>query len=454
MKSAFMLCAPRSGEGKTTATLAILAALRARGLQPRSFKSGPDFIDPSHHSLASGFPSENLDPWMMPAKENKSLLARAVAESDVCAIEGAMGLYDGVEGKSSTGSAAHLACSLNLPIVLIIDAKAMARSSAALVYGLANFEPGLKIIGVIWNRVGSPKHRGILDEALASAGLPPSFGAIPRDAEISIPERHLGLVTPQDAELKNGFIKKLAELGESQLDLDGLLAASEIDPAAFFPLDIAGNSSKKQKLKIAVARDSAYCFYYEDALRRIENLGEAVFFRPTDGDGLPPDADGVYLGGGYPEAHAERIAKNEKFLNGLREAHAEKTPIYAECGGLMTLCLSIEDLQGRSRRMAGIFPARAKMKQRPASLGYREVEFKAPADMAGLCARGHEFHYSTIDEMPSMVERIYRVRNARGENLADEGFMLCNTLGSYVHLHFASNPELPGRFFQRSRDNR
>lgn len=448
MKNAFLICAASSGAGKTTATLAILAALRARGLKTRSFKAGPDFIDPSHHRLATGLPSENLDPWMLSQEANRELFHRGASEADVCAVEGVMGLYDGIEGGSSTGSAAHLAKILKLPIVLVIDAKAMARSAAAMVYGFMNFEPGITLAGVIWNRVGSPKHRFILDEALASADLPPSLGAIPRTPEIAIPERHLGLVTPQDANLTDNFMKKLSQLGESCLNLDALLAATRLEQR-IYPWAPPTPVPEKTRLKIGIPRDAAYCFYYEDALRRIEDIGETVFFSPIDGDGIPPNINGVYLGGGYPEAHAARISTNESFLSGLRMAHAKGMPIYGECGGFMTLCQGIEDDGGRTHPMAGIFPTWAKMRNRAVGLGYREVKIAKPGKLKNLCARGHEFHYSNIDEMPQEIERIYRVKNARGESLPDEGFMLGNTLGSYVHLHFASNPELPKLFFGR-----
>ncbi|MBI5443132.1 MAG: cobyrinate a,c-diamide synthase [Deltaproteobacteria bacterium] len=444
MPSAFLIGAPHSGAGKTTVTLGIMAALKKRGLAVRGFKVGPDYIDPSHHARLLGFPSQNLDTWMLSPEANRRIFASSLAGADVGVVEGVMGLYDGVDGVRPDGSSADLARQLDLPVVLVVDARSMARSAAALVLGFARFEPALRLAGVIWNRVGSASHRRILDEALAAAALPASLGAVPREASLSLPERHLGLVTPEDAGLEEGFFDSLAGMAEEHLDLEALLRLTAV-PAPAAP---APPARSRPKSRIAVPRDAAFCFYYDENLRTLEALGaELVPFRPVEGDGVPPAVDALYLGGGYPEVHAERLAGNEAFLAGVRALHAEGKPLYGECGGFMVLCRALEDLEGRSYPMAGIFPAEAKMNGRAFRLGYREIRAEGHRLLAGTVARGHEFHYSHITEMPPDIPRVYEVRNARGEDLPREGYAQGSALGSYVHLHFASNPEFPRRLF-------
>lgn len=448
MKSAFLVGAPHSGAGKTTVTLALLAALRRRGLAVQPFKVGPDYIDPSHHRRLCGRPSHNLDTWMVPPEANRSIFARAACTADVAVVEGVMGLFDGVDGRRPAGSSADLAHLLGLPVVLVVDARAMARSAAALVHGFANFDPRVHLAGVIWNRVGSPSHRRILDEALEDKGLPPSFGAVPREAAAALPERHLGLVTPEDAHLPPDLEARLARLAEDHLDIGALLDATAdrcLREQAASPAPPPRGPCPR---RIGVARDAAFCFYYEENLSLLEHGGaELVWFRPAEGDGVPPDLDALYLGGGYPELRAQALGGNEAFRSGARELHARGVPIYAECGGFMALCEGLVDLEGRHHPMAGIFPTLARMRGQRFRLGYREVEVRGVPSLEGQRARGHEFHYSHTQDMPAAVPRVYRVRTARGDELPPEGYALGATLGSYVHLHFASNPELALRLF-------
>lgn len=439
MKSAFAVAALHSGAGKTTITLSILAALRKRGYAVQPFKTGPDFIDPMHHEIITGRPSHNLDTWMIPEVENRRIFAAACADADIAALEGVMGLFDGVDGKRPDGSTEHLARTLGLPVLLIVDARSMARSAAAIVKGAVDFVPELKIAGIIWNRVGSPSHRRILDEAVASAiGLPPVLGSFHRHEGISLGERHLGLVTPDDSDLPSDWADKLAALAEEAVDLDGLirLTAAETPPLGPKPPRPA------TRRKIAVARDAAYCFYYQRNLEIIRELGgETVFFSPLEGDAIPRECDALYLGGGYPELHAERISANAAFIDGIRRLYAENAPIYGECGGFMTLCRSVDAGNGIKVPMADIFPADAVMGNRLNRLGYRELTGRPGSPVEGMAARGHEFHYSSISEMPESVARIYDVKNSRGEGLKAEGYRLGNTTGGYMHLHFSSNRE-------------
>ena len=461
MQSAFLVAAPHSGSGKTTVALALMAAFRARGLTVQPFKVGPDYIDPSHHAVVAGRPSHNLDTWMLPEEVNREVFERAMLGADVGIVEGVMGLFDGVDGRRPDGSSAELASLLGLPVLLVVDARSMARSAAALVLGFTRFDPALRFAGILWNRIGSPTHLRMLDEALTDAGFRTALGAVPRSGEVFLPERHLGLVTPEEAFLSRDFSEALARLAETSVDLDALLAETRRPGCQSLPEAppspagwsrgegrVVSEGSRAARVRLAVPRDAAFCFYYEENLRLLESHGaELLFFRPADGDGVPPGAQGAYLGGGYPEVHAQRLSRNDAFRTGLRELHASQRPVYAECGGFMALCRELEDLEGRRHVMTGIYPTTAKMSGRGFRLGYREVSIHGFPGLEGLTARGHEFHYSTIDPLPDSVPRAYRVRNARGEELAPEGYVAGSALGGYVHLHFASNPEIPKRFF-------
>lgn len=445
MISAFLLAAPHSGSGKTTCTLAILAALRARGLRVQAFKVGPDYIDPAHHAHLTGRPSHNLDTWMLSPQVNRRLFDAASADAQVCVVEGVMGLFDGVDGRRALGSSADLARQLGLPVVLVVDARSMARSAAALVHGFTTFDPAVPLAGVVWNRVGSPNHRRILDESLAAAGLPEVFGALPRDPELALAERHLGLVTPEEGAFTPEQVQRLARLAEEHLSLDVLLERCRLPRPVPSPEPSPRGARTR---RIGIARDQAFCFYYRENLRLLQEVGaQLVEFRPCDGDGIPPDLEGLYLGGGYPELHASRLSRNTAFLDGVRALHQAGVPIYAECGGFMTLCQDLTDTAGTVHPMAGIYPAHTRMNQRAFRLGYREIRTRGPAGDE-LTLRGHEFHYSQVSEMPPHIERRYQVTNARGEPLPAEGYGLGNTLAGYIHLHFASDPAFPTGHFR------
>ncbi len=441
----FAVAAPHSGAGKTTVALGLMAALRARGLIVQPFKVGPDYIDPAHHHRITGRPSHNLDTWMLSPDVNREIFTRAAAGADVAVVEGVMGLFDGVDGHRPHGSTAHLAALLGLPVVLVVDARSMARSAAAVVHGFATFDPAVTVAGVIWNRVGSPNHRRILDEALESAGLPPSLGGLPRRPDLALRERHLGLVTPDEDGLDPGLADRLAGWVADHVDLDALLARAAI--VRLPPPDDARPRAAASR-RVAVARDTAFCFYYEENLRVLAAAdADLVYFRPVDGDGVPPGVDGLYLGGGYPELHAARLSANRAFLDGVRSLHERGAPILAECGGFMALCRGLADPDGRFHEMAGIFPTAARMNASRFRLGYREVEVAGVDGLDGLRARGHEFHYSHVDPVPDRIARAFRVRSARGDDLPDEGYRVGRTLAGYVHLHFASCPSLPRRWF-------
>jgi cobyrinic acid a,c-diamide synthase len=436
-----VIAGTQSGVGKTTVTLGLLAALRRRGLVVQPFKVGPDFIDPGHHTRAAGRISRNLDGWMLSREANEDLFRRQVRQVDITVVEGVMGLFDGYDGASEAGSTAQMAKWLGLPVLLVVDARSMARSAAALVHGFAGFDPDLTLAGVIFNRVGSPTHLEYLQQALAALKGVRCFGGLPRDQELAIPERHLGLVTTEDHNLAEAYLNHLADWLETHLDLDGLLQAL---PPLPLPEDLA-IETVSPTVRLGVARDRAFCFYYQENLELLADSGaELVFFSPLEDRELPENLHGVYLGGGYPELYAAPLAENYGLKQALKNLAAAGLPIYAECGGLMYLSREIQDLEGRAHAMAEVFPFLVRMLPRLKTLGYREVTLEADGLLgpAGTRARGHEFHYSEIVGEPNGVPCLYRLTPRRGGAGVAEGYCEQQVLASYVHLHFGSNPEV------------
>lgn len=427
-----------SGVGKTTVATGIMAAFRRRGLRVQGFKVGPDFIDPTFHHAATGRPSRNLDGWMLPRGTNLDVFARAIHDADVAVIEGVMGLFDGKSSPSLAGTTAEMAIWLDAAVVLVLDAAAMAGSAAAIVHGFDTLVPELQLSAVVCNKVASAKHYGYLRDAITARCRPAPIGYLPRDASFSIPERHLGLHLAHEA-LTEDRLRQLAEWLESHLDLDRLLELSSRSELAVTPRNVPAR--KPERARIGIARDAAFCFYYHDNLELLRSLGaELIDFSPIADRMLPPDLDGIYLGGGYPELHAETLSANESMRAAVAEFVENDAPVYAECGGFMYLTQAIVDAEGRSWPMAGIFPTRARTQTRLARLGYIEVETGDTENwlVPGERARGHEFHYSIIDPMPETVCRAYRD--------PAEGYLVRSVLGSYVHLHFLSCPHFAERF--------
>jgi cobyrinic acid a,c-diamide synthase len=432
--SRIVVAGTHSGVGKTTVATGIMAALHRRGLRVQGFKVGPDFIDPTFHRAATGRPSHNLDGWMLSRETNLDVFARAIDDADVAVIEGVMGLFDGKGSPSLAGSlsgtTAEMAIWLDAAVVLVLDASAMAGSAAAIVHGFDTLVPKLRLSAVVCNKVASDKHYGYLRDAIAAHCRPALLGYLPRDPSFSIPERHLGLHLANET-LTEDRLGRLAEWIESRLDLDRLLELSARPKTSATP-PIA-TARKPERVRIGIARDAAFCFYYHDNLELLRALGaELIDFSPVADRMLPPDLDGIYLGGGYPELHAEALSANEPMRVAIAEFAAKDAPVYAECGGFMYLTQAIVDASGRSWPMAGIFPTSARMQKRLAKLGYIEVE-NCEAEgwlPAGECARGHEFRYSVIDPMPETIRRVYKD--------PAEGYRVRSVLGSYVHLHFLS----------------
>ena len=443
-----VIAGTQSGVGKTTVTLGLLYALRRRGLSVQPFKVGPDFIDPGHHSRAAGRVSHNLDGWMLSREANLALFRRHAASAQVAVVEGVMGLFDGYDGLSEAGSTAQMAKWLDLPVVLVVDARAMARSAAALVHGFASFDPDITLAGVVFNRVGGPAHLHYLEQAISQLDGVKCLGGLPRKAELAIPERHLGLTTAEDHPLEEEHLAQLADVLEEHLDLEGLLAAL---PGLALPRE-APPPAVAPTVRLGLARDRAFCFYYTENLELLARFGaELVPFSPLTDRELPKNLHGIYLGGGYPELFAAQLAANEGLKRELAAQAAAGLPIYAECGGLMYLSQEIRDLKGKPHSMAGLLPLQVRMLKRLKALGYREITMRAAGLLgpAGTRARGHEFHYSEIAAETGDLPRIYHLTARQGAEAAPEGYSIMNVLASYVHLHFGSNPEVARQLVQR-----
>ncbi len=448
---AFVVAGTHSGCGKTLASLGLMAACARRGFTVQAFKAGPDFIDPGHHEAVTGRPSHNLDGWMMGRDAVRGVFRRHAAEADVAIVEGVMGLFDGASGRDEAGSTAELAKWLDLPVVLVVDARAMARSVGALASGFAGYDPDLTLAGVLCNRVGSERHRDLLFDALSGGGpgleVARPLGFLGRDADLELPSRHLGLVTAGDHALDTATVARLADWMETGCNVGRVLSlCPELDLAATpIPPDAPASGASPV---IAVARDRAFCFAYAENLRLLEAAGaRLVFFSPLTDTALPR-ADAVYLPGGYPELHASALAANTAMTGALRALAASGGRIYAECGGFMYLMRSIVDADGREHPMCGVFDMTAAMAERFRALGYREVVTTAPSPLgpAWTMLRGHEFHYSHAVSRDSEAEAVYKVMDRVGWLPEAEGFAKGNVLGSYIHLHLASNPEAAASF--------
>ena len=463
---ALIIAGTHSGCGKTTVTLGLMAALKQRGLTVQPFKCGPDFIDPTLHLLITEQISRNLDVRMCGSEYVQNLfythapLAETPAQG-ISIIEGVMGLFDGGQG-----SAATLARLLNIPVLLVVDVRSAAESVAAVVKGFETLDPQVQVAGVIFNRVGSERHVEMISHAVRQYCQTEIIGALPRENKIALPSRHLGLQMGTEVALnQHNLLQDLIELIEEHLDVDLLLEVAQqvkVKPVAYSQEDkeqVAVSAelarlSDPVKVRLGVAQDEAFCFYYQDNLDMLEQAGaELVFFSPLYDTHLPDDLDGLYLGGGYPELHAETLATNTSMRRAIRFFSSSGKPVYGECGGFMYLTDAIisADEQQYPYPMVGIYPVVARMQKGLRRLGYRQVEMQADTTLglAGNHCYGHEFHYSTIDTMPSEIQRGYVLDDGRAE-----GYLKDNTLAGYVHLHWGKTPEAAQHFVQMMRQVR
>lgn len=436
-----------SGVGKTTIATGLMGALVRRGLKVQPFKAGPDYIDPSYHTWITGVPSRNLDTWLLSPETLKELFFRAMARKDIAVIEGVMGLYDGRSALSEEGSTAELAKLLGAPVVLVVDAAKAARSLAALVSGYRSFDPALRLGGVILNNIGGEAHLQLCQQAIEGSTGTPVLGFLPRRDDLQLPERHLGLIPTVEGSAGEAFKEHLMAQIEASLDLERLLALSEVPipptpPPLLFPLE-----RKPAQARIAVARDKAFSFYYQDSLDFLEAWGgELVPFSPLTEATLPSDIGGLYLGGGFPELYAAELAANESLRRAVKAATEAGLPIYAECGGLMYLGSSLKDFQGREYPMVGAIPLSSRIDAPRLSLGYRTVRAlgDGPLLRRGETVRGHEFHWSILDGQAASLNA-YQVLELSGRR---EGFHQGKLLASYIHLHLGSYPAMARRFVE------
>jgi len=490
-----IIAGTHSGCGKTTVTLGILAALKKKGLNVQSFKTGPDFIDAGLHKLITERTARNLDLWMCGENYVRDCFKKYSKDADISVVEGVMGLYD---GKFST---AMLAATLNLPVILIVDAYGMAESAGAIVKGfieysaevqksrsakekkllnvtsaLPHFRASALIIGVIFNRVASENHFKRLSDSVQDV---PVLGYLPRDPDFEIPHRHLGLTTAEENPISEEAINKLADVVLKYVDVDEIVRKRGSGEAGkrrstkeqrslpdFPPSELP--SFHASTLKIAVAYDNAFCFYYEDNLDLLKNTGaEIVIFSPLSDSKIPDNVDALYFGGGYPELYAGQLSANKSMIESVREFALNDMPVYAECGGFMYLTEGIYDFNNVFYSMVGLFPLKTKMTKGRAKLGYREVTLKHDSILGekGASLRGHEFHYSEIvnsgearkrgsakvtSELTSLRASalIYSLKDGSGKSLPDEGYQVRNTLAGYIHIHFGSNHSIAENFIK------
>ena len=428
-----IIAAPASGSGKTTIAIGLARALRRHGVAVSGFKVGPDYIDPAFLAVASQRPCPNIDLWAMRQTTVDHIAHRVFDGPNFVIGEGVMGLFDGAP--DGTGSTADVASTLGLPVILVIDASGMAASAGALVSGFAQYRDDVNVAGVVFNRVGGPRHVRALRQAVEPLGIP-VVGAIPRDAGLALPSRHLGLVQAREQDGLTSLLDRAADMIDEHLDI-GILQALARTPVFERPVR---NQYEPGLVppgqRIAVANDQAFAFSYLDTLASWSQAGADVIpFSALAGDGPVRDADAIYLPGGYPELHADAIASNLTFMDGLRRAARNGVFIFGECGGYMVLGEGLVDGNGTRHAMAGLLPLETSFKTQKLALGYRSISLAAtgPLGPAGTNFRGHEFHYATITR-EGRGDRLFAARDATGNNVGDVGLRVGSVMGSFVHL--------------------
>jgi len=497
---ALVIAGERSGAGKTTVTIALLAYLIRRGLNVQSFKVGPDYIDPMFHAFVTGRPCRNLDPVLTSESYVKKCFSRHIQDVDYALVEGVMGLFDGVSRSTQESrkhetdfdtdtrinypkeegnydfcfaSTAHVAYLLNLPVLFVIDCSRLSGSVAAIAHGFRSFNPDLKFAGLVLNRVASDRHLELLQDALQPLNLP-ILGVLRRDEAVTIPDRHLGLIPAEELPNLHAAIDKLADLAAVSFDWDQLLpllAATRNGggegseqllgrhslPSVIITQkdDVVNSLGKQFGVRIAVARDRAFNFYYQDNLDLLEELGaELVFWSPLDDSVFPDNVQGLYFGGGFPEVFAQKLSGNVLIRDAVRKAIFSGMPTYAECGGLMYLCDSIVDFDGNSWQGVGVLQTSAAMGKR-LTLGYREAVALRDSSVLTALDRvwGHEFHRSHLTVEPiNPVYHSWRY-GKRGEvEAVAEGWGVCRLHASYLHLHWGARADIPARFLQQCAD--
>lgn len=440
-----------SGVGKTTFTIGLMAALQQKGLRVQGFKCGPDYIDPTFHTAVTGRPSRNLDSWMFDEKTVVDILERNSRDADISIIEGVMGLYDGKSPLEDRGSTAEISILTKSPILLIVNCASMARSVAAIVKGFQLFNAKVHVVAVIANQVGSEGHYKIVKAAVEQECGIPVVGYLKKEQNIEMPSRHLGLIPAIERGELQPFFQQLGDLIRATVDLEKIYELSmapelsAIQPSIF-------DVQKDQQVKIAVAKDAAFNFYYEENIELLQANGAAIeYFAPLNSEEVPADADGLYIGGGFPEEFAQQLAQQTDVKKSIQQAIAKGIPTLAECGGFMFLTEAIFTTDGKRFEMVGCIPGTIQMQTKRAALGYREIfgtkgNFLIKEDQE---AKGHEFHYSTY----SKPENIYYAYETKSRfKKQGEGYRHENLIAGYTHFHFASNPQLAAQWIEQCKN--
>lgn len=432
-----VIAATQSSSGKTTVVTGMLRALKNRGLKVQPYKVGPDYIDPSYHGMAAGRPGHNLDTWLVPEDKLRQMFVREAADSDIAVIEGVMGLYDG--GRNGVSSTAQIAKQLDAPVILVINARSMGDSAAAIALGFKLYDRDVNLAGVILNCLGSPTHKALIEEAMAKIGIP-VLGAVFRDDSVRMPERHLGLTPAQENQTRS-IVDTISAKIAGEVDLDAVIKLAETAP------DIAADDEVQQapaqKAVIAVARDKAFSFYYPASLEVLEQQGiELRFFSPLHDAAILENADALIFGGGFPEVFAKELAANTSMISSIRRAAESGMPIYAECGGYMYMMEGICDFDGNFHAMTGIIPARAQMNKKLQTVGYVSAEILHDniIGAAGTSFHGHEFHFSSQTEETDDFPWAFEFTKMRSGAKYKAGYAKGSVLGSYLHLHFLGSP--------------
>ncbi|MEG0508708.1 MAG: cobyrinate a,c-diamide synthase [Eubacterium sp.] len=434
----FMLAGVSSNVGKTTVTMGILSAFCKRGVDVVPFKTGPDYIDPMFHTFVTGKKSTNLDTWMIDAESIRTLFFNKLKNNSLGIMEGVMGLYDGHGADSDVGSSAYLSKIVKAPVFLIIDGRGMSKSAAAMVKGYAEFDSETRIAGVIINKVSSESHYLLLKEMIERFAGVPCVGYFPNCPDIVMNSRHLGLIPVDELQGLKEQVDKAAALAEAHIDLDQMLALSEvktIPPIKEDPFEVYAD--RYSDITLGYANDKAFNFYYEDNFNALRKLGvKLVPISPMEDSSINSKIDGLYMGGGFPEIFAKELEANQTFRVSLKNALEGGLPCFAECGGLMYLTKKIKQLDGVCTEAVGFFDAATQMTKRLQRFGYIEIDMCI--NYENIHIRGHEFHHSVVEEETPLY-KIYEITKSKRKWMC--GYTKNNTLAGYPHIHFYSNPQ-------------
>ena len=440
-----IVAATQSGSGKTTITAGIIAALRERNLIVQSYKIGPDYIDPGYHSLVSTRPTHNLDSWLVSKDKLQDIFIQTSQDVDIAIIEGVMGLYDG--GKDGISSTAEIAKLLNAPVILVIDARSMGASSAAIALGFREYDKDLNLAGVILNRIGSDNHKMMIEEALGKIGIP-CLGAIRRDNNLTTPERHLGLLPTAENDTAE-LIKNIANAIRVQVNIDELIRIANTAPSLQSTnTPQVYTSHSEYRITIAVAEDEAFNFYYTESLRVLEQFGvDIIRFSPLNDEKIPK-ADGLIIGGGFPEMFAAQLEANISMRESIKSAVNKGLPTFAECGGYMYLMNELIDFEGKVHKMLGVINNSAKMNTRLQMVGYVKAELLSDCILGktGDVFHAHEFHFS--NELNDNRQSAFRCVKVRNNERYFAGFVSNNIVASYLHIHFVGCIEAANNFVE------